>query len=73
MTNCAHPDLHTEEGTQYCCATCGQRFVVMRIDEPQVVVARSGHKHAGLARQAPAAGENALVAFPIVGRVLTMN
>jgi hypothetical protein len=29
MTACAHPDLHLEEGTHYCCASCGQRFVVL--------------------------------------------
>jgi hypothetical protein len=37
MTTCAHPDLHMEEGAQYCCATCSQRFVVMRVDGPQEV------------------------------------
>jgi hypothetical protein len=37
MTTCAHPDLRVEEGTHYCCATCGQRFVVLRVDEPQEV------------------------------------
>jgi hypothetical protein len=37
MTTCAHPDLRVEEGTHYCCATCGQRFVVLRVDTPQEV------------------------------------
>jgi hypothetical protein len=37
MTTCTHPDLHIDEGTHYCCATCGQRFVVMRVNEPQAV------------------------------------
>jgi hypothetical protein len=37
MTKCAHPDLRVEEGTHYCCATCGQRFVAMRVDEPREV------------------------------------
>ena len=35
MTTCAHPELHVEEGAHYCCATCGQPFVVMRVAGPQ--------------------------------------
>ena len=35
MTRCAHPDLRVEEGSHYCCAACGQGFVVMRVNEPQ--------------------------------------
>jgi hypothetical protein len=37
MTTCAHPDLRVEEGSHYCCATCGQPFVAMRVDGPQEV------------------------------------
>jgi hypothetical protein len=35
MTTCVHSDLRVKEGSHYCCAKCGQLFVVMRVDEPQ--------------------------------------
>jgi hypothetical protein len=35
MTTCVHSDLRVEEGSHYCCAACGRRFVVMRVDEPR--------------------------------------
>lgn len=39
MTACVHPDLHVEEGTSYRCATCGQGFVVLKVDESREVAA----------------------------------